>query len=75
MKNKIIKAKDLVKKSQSMDQDEKELFLRILPTMNEYQVDDLIDIIEKEIKWLQEIEVQYQKDIKDIEDITKKYTS
>ena len=75
MKNKIIKAKDLVKKSQSMDQDEKELFLRILPTMNEYQVDDLIDIIEKEIKWLQEIEVQYQKDIKDIENITKKYTS
>jgi len=75
MKNKIIKAKNLVKRSQSMDQDEKELFLRILPTMNEYQVDDLIDIIEKEIKWLQEIEVQYQKDIKDIEDITKKYTS
>ena len=75
MKNKIIKAKNLVKRSQSMDQDEKELFLRMLPTMNEYQVDDLIDIIEKEIKWLQEIEVQYQKDIKDIEDITKKYTS
>ena len=75
MKNKIIKAKDLVKKSQWMDQDEKELFLRILPTMTEDQVDDLIDIIEKEIKWLQEIDVQYQKDIKDIEDITKKYIS
>ena len=74
MKNKIIKAKDLVKKSQWMDQDEKELFLRMLPTMNEYQVDDLIDIIEKEIKWLQEIDVQYQKDIKHIENITKKYT-
>lgn len=58
---------DLVKlilNTESMDDDEKQYWFDILPSMTDEQVDKLYNILETERKKLEELELKYQKEIK-----------
>lgn len=54
----------LVLNTESMDNNEKQYWFDILPSMTDEQVDRLFDILETERKKLEELEVKYQEEIK-----------
>ncbi len=54
----------LVIATESMDNDERQYWFDIMPSMTDTQIDRLYDILETEKKKLQELEVKYQKEIK-----------
>jgi hypothetical protein len=54
----------LIIATESMDNDERQYWFDIMPSMTDAQVDRLFDILETERKKLSELEVKYQKEIK-----------
>jgi len=52
--------------TESMDDDERQYWFDIMPSMTESQVDRLYNILDTERKKLQELEVKYQEEIKDL---------
>lgn len=54
----------LVLNTESMDNNEKQYWFDILPSMTDEQVDRLFDILETERRKLEELEVKYQDEIK-----------
>lgn len=54
----------LIVATESMDDDERQYWFDIMPSMTDAQIDRLFDILETERKKLQELEVKYQKKIK-----------
>ena len=59
--SKLIK---LIKETESMDDDERQYWFDIMPSMTDKQIGRLKDILEVEKKKLQELEIKYQKEIK-----------
>ena len=57
---------DLIIATESMDDDERQYWFDIMPSMTDPQVDRLYDILDTERKKLQELEVKYQKEIKSL---------
>lgn len=55
---------DLIIATESMDNDERQYWFDIMPSMTDAQIDRLYDILETERRKLQELEVKYQKEIK-----------
>jgi len=55
---------DLIIATESMDDDERQYWFDIMPSMTDAQIDRLYDILETERRKLQELEVKYQKEIK-----------
>ncbi|MCH8519015.1 hypothetical protein LAT59_04615 [Candidatus Gracilibacteria bacterium] len=55
---------DLILATESMDDDERQYWFDIMPSMTDAQIDRLFDILETERRKLQELEVKYQKEIK-----------
>lgn len=55
---------ELIVSTESMDNDERQYWFDIMPSMTDAQIDRLFDILETERKKLQELEVKYQKEIK-----------
>lgn len=56
----------LIMATESMDNDERQYWFDIMPSMTDTQIDRLFDILETERKKLQELEVKYQKEIKSL---------
>lgn len=56
----------LIIATESMDDDERQYWFDIMPSMTDPQIDRLFDILETERKKLQELEVKYQKEIKSL---------
>ena len=56
----------LIIATESMDDDERQYWFDIMPSMTDAQIDRLYDILETERKKLQELEVKYQKEIKSL---------
>ncbi len=56
----------LILATESMDDDERQYWFDIMPSMTDPQIDRLYDILETERKKLQELEVKYQKEIKSL---------
>ena len=56
----------LIIATESMDNDERQYWFDIMPSMTDAQIDRLYDILETEKKKLQELEVKYQKEIKSL---------
>jgi hypothetical protein len=54
----------LIVATESMDNDERQYWFDIMPSMTDAQIDRLFDILETERKKLSELEVKYQKEIK-----------
>ncbi len=54
----------LVLATESMDDDERQYWFDIMPSMTDSQIDRLFNILETERKKLEELEVKYQKEIK-----------
>jgi hypothetical protein len=54
----------LVLATESMDNNEKQYWFDILPSMTDDQVDRLFDILETERKKLEELELKYQEEIR-----------
>lgn len=54
----------LIIATESMDNDERQYWFDIMPSMTDAQIDRLYDILETERKKLSELEVKYQKEIK-----------
>ncbi len=54
----------LILATESMDDDERQYWFDIMPSMSDAQIDRLFDILETERKKLEELEVKYQKEIK-----------
>lgn len=57
---------ELIIATESMDNDERQYWFDIMPSMTDAQIDRLFDILETEKKKLQELEVKYQKEIKSL---------
>lgn len=57
---------NLIVATESMDDDERQYWFDIMPSMTDAQIDRLFDILETERKKLQELEVKYQKEIKSL---------
>lgn len=57
---------DLIIATESMDDDERQYWFDIMPSMTDAQIDRLYDILETERKKLQELEIKYQKEIKSL---------
>jgi len=57
---------ELIIATESMDNDERQYWFDIMPSMTDPQIDRLYDILETEKKKLQELEVKYQKEIKSL---------
>ena len=57
---------DLLLKTDSMDTQEKLYWFEILPSMTEEQIDRLFDILETERIKLEELELKYQEEIKEL---------
>ncbi len=55
---------ELIIATESMDNDERQYWFDIMPSMTDTQIDRLYDILETERKKLWELEVKYQKEIK-----------
>lgn len=58
---------DLIKliiATESMDNDERQYWFDIMPSMTDEQIDRLYDILDTERKKLEDLEVKYQKEIK-----------
>lgn len=56
----------LILGTESMDNNEKQYWFDILPSMTDEQVDRLFDILETERRKLEELEVRYQEEIKNL---------
>ncbi|HBA44940.1 TPA: hypothetical protein DEG21_03760 [Patescibacteria group bacterium] len=56
----------MVLNTESMDNNEKQYWFDILPSMTDEQVDRLFDILETERKKLEELESKYQDEIKNL---------
>jgi hypothetical protein len=56
----------LILETESMDDDERQYWFDIMPSMTDSQVDRLYNILETEKKKLEELEVKYQKEIKSL---------
>ncbi|MDQ7009087.1 MAG: hypothetical protein Q9M94_02250 [Candidatus Gracilibacteria bacterium] len=56
----------LILHTESMDDDERQYWFDIMPSMTDSQVDRLYDILETEKKKLEELENKYQKEIKSL---------
>ena len=56
----------LVLATESMDNDEKQYWFDIMPYMTDSQVDRLFNILETEKNKLEELEVKYQSEIKEL---------
>jgi hypothetical protein len=56
----------MVLATESMDNDERQYWFDIMPSMTDIQVDRLYNILDTERKKLQELEVKYQEEIKDL---------
>lgn len=56
----------LVLGTESMDNNEKQYWFDILPSMTDEQVDRLFDILETERHKLEELELRYQEEIKNL---------
>jgi hypothetical protein len=55
---------DLILNTDSMDDDERQYWFDIMPSMTESQIDRLFNILDTEKKKLAELEIKYQKEIK-----------
>jgi len=55
---------ELIISTESMDNDERQYWFDIMPSMTDAQIDRLYDILDTEKRKLQELEVKYQKEIK-----------
>jgi len=56
----------LIINTESMDDDERQYWFDIMPSMTDSQIDRLYDILETERKKLEELEVKYQNEIKSL---------
>lgn len=56
----------LIIETESMDDDERQYWFDIMPSMTDAQVDRLYNILETEKKKLEELELKYQKEIKSL---------
>ncbi|EKE30163.1 MAG: tetratricopeptide TPR_3 [uncultured bacterium (gcode 4)] len=56
----------LVLNTESMDNNEKQYWFDILPSMTDEQIDRLFDILETERRKLEDLEVKYQEEIKSL---------
>ena len=56
----------LILATESMDDDERQYWFDIMPSMTDSQIDRLFNILETERKKLDELEVKYQKEIKNL---------
>lgn len=56
----------LVLNTESMDNNEKQYWFDILPSMTDEQVDRLFDILDTERRKLEELEIKYQEEIKSL---------
>jgi len=54
----------LILNTESMDNEEKQYWFDILPSMTDEQIDRLFNILETERKKLEELEIKYQEEIK-----------
>ena len=57
---------DMILATESMDDDERQYWFDIMPSMTEEQIDRLYNILDTERKKLQELEIKYQKEIKEL---------
>lgn len=55
---------EMVLQTQSMDNEEKQYWFDILPSMNNEQIDRLYEILDTERKKLEELEKKYEREIK-----------
>ena len=56
----------MILSTESMDNDERQYWFDIMPSMTESQIDRLYNILDTERSKLQELEVKYQEEIKDL---------
>lgn len=56
----------LILATESMDDDERQYWFDIMPSMTNSQVDRLFNILETERKKLEDLEIKYQKEIKNL---------
>ncbi len=56
----------LILNTESMDDDERQYWFDIMPSMTDSQIDRLFNILETEKKKLEELELKYQKEIKSL---------
>lgn len=56
----------LILNTESMDNEEKQYWFDIMPSMNDDQIDRLFNILETERKKLEELELKYQDEIKNL---------
>jgi len=56
----------LILHTESMDDDERQYWFDIMPSMTDSQIDRLYNILETEKKKLEELELKYQKEIKSL---------
>lgn len=54
----------LILKTESMDDEERQYWFDIMPSMNDSQIDRLFNILDTERKKLEELELKYQNEIK-----------
>lgn len=66
MKTNMNNLKKLISATESMDTSEKKMWLGLLPKMTDDQVARLFDILETERKNLEELEIRYQEEIKNL---------
>lgn len=52
--------------TESMDDDERQYWFDIMPSMTDSQIDRLFNILDTEKKKLEELEIKYQEEIKDL---------
>lgn len=57
---------DLIIATESMDNEERQYWFDIMPSMTDSQIDRLYNILETEKKELQKLEVRYQEEIKNL---------
>ena len=56
----------MILSTESMDDDERQYWFDIMPSMTETQIDRLYNILDTERNKLQELEVKYQEEIKEL---------
>lgn len=56
----------LILATESMDDEERQYWFDIMPSMNDSQVDRLFNILETERRKLEELELKYQEEIKSL---------
>lgn len=57
---------DLILETESMDDEERQYWFDIMPSMTDSQIDRLYNILDTEKKELQKLEVRYQEEIKNL---------